>query len=324
MRRRDLIASGFGALLPLSARAQQPSTAVVGYLSSKGPAAEAGIVAAARRGLAKNGFIEGKNLAIDFRWSEGDYTRLPKLAAALVEGKVNVIMASGLPATLAAQKATSTIPIVFRLAIDPVAFGLAQSLNRPGGHLTGVTMLFDPLTPKKLQLLQELVPGMKSVGFLVNPKNQNVASHRRRAEDATHKLDLQLVMLSASAPDELDTAFAEAHKAGVSAVLVGDDPFFDVSSKALIGAAARHRMPTMFYVRDFTEAGGLISYGPSFDEMAEQAGDYAGRILKGARPADLPVGQPTRIELVINMKTARALGITVPQTLLGGADAIVE
>jgi putative ABC transport system substrate-binding protein len=205
-----------------------------------------------------------------------------------------------------------------------VAFGLAQSLNRPGGHLTGVTMLFDPLTPKKLQLLQELVPAMKGVGFLVNPKNQNVTSHRQRAEQAAQELGLRLAVLSASAPEELDGAFDQAEKAAVSAVLVGDDPFFDVSNKELVAAAARHRMPTMFYVRDFTEAGGLMSYGPSFDEMAQQAGDYAGRILKGAKPADLPIGQPTKIELVINMKTARALGITVPQSLLGRADTIVE
>jgi putative ABC transport system substrate-binding protein len=323
LRRRELIAVAAGAALPAGARAQ-PAPAVIGYLSSKNPAAEAVIVRAAREGLAKNGFVEGRNLSIDFGWSDGDYSRLPRLAAELVERKVSLIMSSGLPATLAARKATSTIPIVFRLAIDPVAYGLAQSLSRPGGDLTGVTMLFDPLTPKKVQLLQELVPGIRDIGFLVNPKNQNVTSHRQRAEEAVRTLGLRLVVLTASTPDELETAFARARQEAVSAVLVGDDPFFDVSSRELVAAAARHAMPTMFYVRDFVEAGGLISYGASFDEMAYQAGDYAGRILKGARPADLPIGQPTKIELVINMKTARALGLAVPQSLMGRADTIVE
>jgi putative ABC transport system substrate-binding protein len=322
VRRRHLIALGLAAALPSAAGAQQPAT--IGYLSSKNEAAEAGIVAAARQGLAQNGFIEGKNLSIDYRWSGGDYTRLPKLAAELVARKVDLIMTSGLPATLEAQKATSTIPIVFRLAIDPVAYKLAQSLNRPGGHLTGVTMLFDPLTPKKLQLLQDLVAGTRSVGFLVNPNNQNVTSHRQRAEEAARALGLRLVVLTASAPAELEPAFAEARRQAVSSVLVGDDPFFDVSSSALTEAASRQLMPTMFYVRDFVEAGGLISYGPSFDEMARQAGDYAGRILKGAKPGELPIGQPTKIELVINMKAARALGLSVPQSLLGRADTIVE
>ncbi|MGE5151600.1 MAG: ABC transporter substrate-binding protein, partial [Rhodospirillaceae bacterium] len=263
-------------------------------------------------------------LTIEFRWSDGDYSRLQGLAAELVDRKVDVLMTSGLPATLAARKATSAVPIVFRLAIDPVAFGVAQSLSRPGGNLTGVTMLFDPLTPKKLQLLHELVPGSTSVGFLINANNQNAASHRAFSENAARNLGLQLTVVQAGTVPELDAAFAAARKAGVGMLLVGDDPFFDTSSRDLLAAAARHAIPTMYYVRDFTAAGGLISYGPNFGEMSRQAGDYAGRILKGAKPADLPIGQPTRIELVINRKAAAALGLTIPPSLLARADEVID
>ena len=324
MRRRDFVFLAGGAVTGPLGAAAQPAMRVIGYLSSKGPGAETGIVAAARQGLAQHGFVEGRGLTIEFRWSDGDYSRLPDLAAELVERKVDLLMTSGLPATLAARKATSTIPIVFRLAIDPVAFGLAQSLGRPGGNLTGVTMLFDPLTPKKLQLLHELVPGSTSIGFLINARNQNAASHREHAEKAARSLGLQLVEVSAGTEPELDAAFAAARKAGVGTLLVGDDPFFDTSSGELIAAAARHAIPTMYYVRDFTAAGGLISYGPNFDEMARQAGDDAGRILKGAKPADLPIGQPTRFELVINRKTAAALGLAIPPSILARADEVIE
>jgi len=324
MRRRDFVSILGGATAwPLLAHGQ-PARPVIGYLSSKGPGAEVGIVAAARQGLAQQGFVEGRSLAIEFRWSDGDYGRLVGLAAELVERKVDLLMTSGLPATLAARDATATLPIVFRLAIDPVAFGLAQSLGRPGGNLTGVTMLFDPLTPKKLQLLHELVPGSSSVGFLINANNQNAASHREHAEKAARSLSLQLTEVSAGTVPELDAAFATAKKAGVGTLLVGDDPFFDTSSDALIAAAARYAIPTMYYVRDFTAAGGLISYGPTFDEMARQAGDTAGRILKGDKPANLPIGQPTRIELVVNRKTANALGLAIPSSILARADEVIE
>jgi putative ABC transport system substrate-binding protein len=296
----------------------------MGYLSSKGEAAEAGILAAVRKGLAENGFVEGRTVSIAYRWSEGDYDRLPALAADLVARKVNVIMASGVPATLAAKAATSTIPIVFRLAIDPVAFGLAKSFNRPGGNLTGVTMLFDPLTPKKLQLLHELIPTAASIGFLINPKNQNAQSHKDRAVAAARQLGLRISVLTASSAGEFDAAFAASRQQGGGAVLVGDDPFFDVAKQELVTAAARHAVPTMYYVRDFVAAGGLISYGPSFEELSHQAGIYAGRILKGANPAELPIAQPTRIELVINLNTAKALGLTIPQSTLGRADEVIE
>jgi putative ABC transport system substrate-binding protein len=325
MRRRDFVFFlGAAAAWPFAAGAQPAASPVIGYLSSKGQEAEVGIVGAARQGLAQNGFVEGRNLTIEYRWSDGEYGRLAGLAADLVGRKVDVLMTSGLPATLAAKAATSTIPIVFRLAVDPVAFSLAQTLGRPGGNLTGVTMLFDPLTPKKLQLLHELVPGSQSIGFLINGRNQNAASHREHAEKAAASLGLRLTEMSAGTVAELDAAFAAAKKAGIGTLLVGDDPFFDTNSRELIAAAAQYALPTMYYVRDFTAAGGLISYGPNFEEMARQAGDYAGRILKGDKPANLPIGQPTKIELVVNRKTANALGIAIPSSILARADEVIE
>ena len=309
------------SLWPPVGRAQTPP--VIGYLSSKDEASESGIVAAMRKGLADQKLSEGRHFSIAFRWSAGVYDRLPGLAADLVGRKVDVIATSGLPATLAAKAATPTIPIVFRLAVDPAAFSLVQSFDRPGGNLTGVTMLFDPLTPKKLQLLNELIVD-KSVGLLVNPNNPNARSHVEHAEAATKSLGLSLSVLDAGSAEAIDGAFDAARQRRIGALLIGDDPLFDVQSRRLIEAAARHKMPTMYYVRDFVAAGGLLSYGPSFDEMSTHVGIYVGRILKGERPALLPVQQPTRFELVINMKAARALGITVPPSLLARADEVIE
>jgi putative ABC transport system substrate-binding protein len=325
MRRREFVTilGGAVAALPLAARAQQATMPTIGYLSSKDESAEARILVGVRKGLAEQGYVEGRNVAIAYRWSVGAYDQLPRLAADLVAHKVEVIAASGLPAALAAKAATSTIPIVFRLAIDPVAFDLTQSFDRPGGNLTGVTMMFDPLTPKKIQMLHELVPGL-SIALLVNPKNPNSGSHKAHAETAVKSLGLQLTILSAGSGEEIRPAFAIARQKGIGALLVGDDPLFDVQSLQLVEAAAHFNMPTMFYVRDFVEAGGLLSYGPSFDEMALQVGIYTGRILKGAKPADLPVQQPTKFELVINMKTAKALGLNVPLHLQQIADEVIE
>jgi putative ABC transport system substrate-binding protein len=297
--------------------------ATIGYLSSKDEKSEAGIVAGVRRGLAEQGLVEGNNVSIEFRWSRGEYRRLPELAAGLVAGKVDVIAASGLPAALAAKAASATIPIVFRLAVDPIAFGLAQSFDRPGGNLTGVTMLFDPLTPKKLQLLHELVSDV-SVGLLVNPNNPNAASHKGHAETAAQALGLRLDVFTAGSPDEIEPAFAMARQRGIGSLLVGDDPMFDVENLRLVAAAGHHKIPTMYYVSDFVIAGGLFSYGPSFAEMAMQMGNYVARILKGTKPADLPIQQPTKFELVINVKTARMLGLTVPPTLLAQANEVIE
>ena len=303
---------------------QQSVRPVIGYLSSKGEAAEAGIIAAIRKGLAERGFIDGNNVGITYRRSEGDYTRLPALAADLVDKKVNVIAASGLPAALAAKAASPAIPIAFRLAIHPVTFGLAESFSRPGGNITGVTMLFDPLTPKKFQLLHELLPNATSIGLLVDPKNQNAASHQENAERAAQTLGLRLVVLTASSANEIEPAFVAGSQKSIGALLVGDDPLFDVLNERLVSAAARYKIATMYYVRDFVATGGLISYGPSFDEMAKQVGVYLGRILEGTKPADLPVQQPTKIDLVVNVKTAKALGLTIPQSFLLRADEVIE
>ncbi len=276
-----------------------------------------------RKGLAEQGLFEGQSVSIAYRWSAGDYRRLPELAADLVTRNVDVIAASGLPAALAAKAASSTVPIVFKLAVDPIAFGLAQSFDRPGGNLTGVTMLFDPLTPKKLQILHELVSDL-SIGLLVNPSNPNATSHKEHAEAAAQAIGLRLSILTASSSAEIEPAFALGRQRGIAAVLVGDDPMFDVENHRLVAAAGRFKVPTMYYVRDFVLSGGLLSYGPSFDEMAMQMGIYIGRILKGAKSADLPVQQPTKFELVINVKTAKALGLTVPPTLLARADEVIE
>jgi len=325
VRRRDFIALIGGGVVgwPASTHAQNSSIPTVGYLSSKDERAEAGIIAGIRKGLAGQGLLEGQNVAFAYRWSAGDYSRLADLAADLVATSVDVIATSGLPATLAAKAASSAIPIVFRLAIDPTSFGLAQSFDRPGGNLTGVTMLFDPLTPKKLQLLHELIPG-SSIGLVVNPNNQNATSHKEHAERAAKALGLDLTVLTAGTPDEIDPAFATARQSGLRAMLVGDDPMFDVESKRLVAAAAGNKLPTMYYVSDFVFAGGLISYGPSFDEMATQVGTYIGRILKGAKPAELPIQQPTKFELVANVKTAKALGLALPPALLANADQVIE
>jgi putative ABC transport system substrate-binding protein len=325
MRRREfitLMGSGMAAW-PSLAAAQGSANFTIGYLSSKDEKSEAGIIAGIRKGLAAQGLTEGQNVSILYRWSAGEYQRLPGLAADLIANKVDLIGASGLPAALVAKSATTTVPIVFRLAIDPTAYGLAQSFDRPGGNLTGVTMLFDPLTPKKLQLLHELI-SEPSIGLLVNPNNQNVASHREHAEKAAQSLGLRLTVLTAGAPNAIEPAFATARQQGIAAFLIGDDPMFDVESARLVAAAASHKIPTMYYVGDFVEAGGLFSYGPNFAEMAMQVGIYIGRILKGAKPADLPVQQPTKFELVINTTTAKTLGLTVPPTLLARADRVVE
>jgi len=297
---------------------------VIGYLSSKDPAAETTIIGPVLDALKQEGFTEGRNLTMLYQWAEGDYDRLPEQAAALVARKVEVIVTSGVPATLAAKAATSSIPIVFRLAVDPVAFQLAESMNRPGSNLTGVTMLFDPLIPKKMQLLHELVPQTRSIGFLINPKNSNASSHKEHAEAAAKSLGLKLIVLTASRGEEIEPAFATGRQHGAGAILVGDDPFFDVKKAELVATAASSRFPTMFYVRDFVDAGGLISYGPNFEEMARLVGNYAARILNGANPAELPINQPTKIELVVNTKAARALGLSPPQSLLARVDEVIE
>lgn len=325
MRRREfvILVSGSAAAWPRYAFAQDSAIPIIGYLSSKDEAAEDVVIKGMRVGLADQGIVVGQNAALIFRWSSGQYDRLAALAAELVSAKVSVLVTSGLPATLAAKAATSTIPIVFRHAVDPVSFGLVQSFDRPGGNLTGVTMLFDPLTPKKLQLLHELVPD-KGIGFLINPKNQNAASHKDHAESATRALGLNLTLITASNADEIATALKQAEQLGIRALLVGDDPLFDVEVQTLVRAVEQSRIPTMYYVRDFVVQGGLISYGPRFEDLSRQMGAIIGRILKGAKPGEVPVEQPTKFELVINLKTARKLGIALPPTYVARADEVIE
>jgi putative ABC transport system substrate-binding protein len=309
---------------PLAARAQRTITPLIGYLSSKGKFAEAGSVVAMREGLKERGFIDGVNVRIEYRWCDGDYGRLPRLAADLINQDVNVITASGLPAALAAKEATSTIPIVFRVAVDPVAADLVASIDHPGGNITGVTALSDQLTPKKIQLLHELVPSALKIGFLIDPKNQNVALYKENAERAAETLGLRLSALAASRAEDIDSAFAAASRDAVNALLISDDPVFAVISHQLVDAAARSKIPTLYYDSGFVLAGGLISYGPSFDELARQQGSCLGRILEGAKPADMPVQQATKFELVINLKTAKSLGLRIPPSILASVDRVID
>ena len=317
MRRRDVITliTGAAARWPLGASAQQPELPVVGYLG----ATSGGPGPAFRRGLSEAGFVEGRNVAIEYRWAQGEYDRLPALAADLVARRVTVIFSSSITSTLAAKAATSTIPIVFDVGVDPVAFGLVTSLSHPGGNLTGVAFLLGELWPKRLQLLHELVPKAGTIGLLVNPANSNSAPNTRNLEQAAKALGLQLEVLPASTESDIEAAFATIERRRVDALLVGDDAFFNSRSTQLPAMAAAHRVPTIYFVREFAASG-----GPSFTAMTRIAGEYTGRILKGAKPADLPVQQPTTFELVVNLKPAEALGLTIPPSILARADEVIE
>jgi putative ABC transport system substrate-binding protein len=329
VRRRDVLPL-VGALAatgwPFAAGAQQPAMPLVGYLSSQPPTSGVGADTAAgwRAGLAESGFVDGRNVEIIYRWSGEDYERLPALAAELVGRNVAVIYASSLPAALAAKKATATIPIFFGASVDPVAFGLVASLSHPGGNLTGITNMFDQIEEKRLQLLHELVPDAAVIGCLINPNNPNAASRRQHAEAGALALGLQLSMLSAGTAAEIDAAFAAGRQKGIGALYIGPDPLYDVSLEQLAALAVRYRVATIYHKRDFADAGGLAAYGSRQAELSRQGGIYTGRLLKGEKPADLPVVQATKFELVINLKTATAIGLTVPQALLARADEVIE
>jgi putative tryptophan/tyrosine transport system substrate-binding protein len=322
-RRRFLTALGGAAVWPLAAGAQQKAVPVIGYLSSYSPSNP--FVAAFRQGLSEVGYVEGQNMAIEYRWAEDRYERLPALAADLVARKVDVIAASGGDlSSRAAKSATSTIPIVSVIGGDPVAAGLVASLARPGGNLTGVSFLDVELMPKRLELLSELVPQANVIALLVNPGDPNADRIIRDAQEAARSKGVQLPILKASTESEIDAAFATLVELRAGALLVGADPFFLTRREQLAALASRHAIPAIYSLKNFAASGGLISYGTSLTAVYRQLGIYAGKILKGEKPADLPVEQPTRFELVINLKTAKALGITVPQSLLARADEVIE
>jgi ABC-type uncharacterized transport system substrate-binding protein len=326
VRRRGLILL-LGSMMAASRalRAQQKAMPVIGFLSSLSAGPFAPLVAAFHQGLNETGYVEGQNLAIEYRSAEGRYDRLPALAADLVGRNVDLIVASGgTPSALAAKSATSTIPIVFTAVSDPVGAGLVAGLARPGGNLTGFSVLASELTPKRLELLSELVPQARVIALLVNPTNPLTEPMIPDVQEAAHAKGVQLAILKASTESEIDTAFASLVQPQAGAVVVGADGFFDSRREQLVALASRHAIPASYEWREFVEAGGLISYGPSLAAVFRQVGVYAGRILKGAKPADLPVQQPTTFELVVNLRTAEALGLTVPPSILARADEVIE
>jgi ABC-type uncharacterized transport system substrate-binding protein len=326
MRRREFITLLGGAAVawPLAARAQQPAMPVVGYLNFGSPESDTPRLTGLRRGLNQTGYVEGRNFVIEYRWAGNQADRLPALAADLVQLRVAVIVAPGLVPTLAAKAATTSIPIVFGAGVDPVQLGLVASLNRPGGNLTGVNLLSGELGAKGLALLHDLVPSIETIGFLENPNNPASEQNARDVMAAAPALGLKVQILKASSDREIDAAFVSLVQARIGALFVGNDLFFNNRIEQLIALATRHAIPVMYPYREFVVAGGLISYGVSLSELYRQVGLYAGRILKGEKPADLPVMQATKIELVINLKIARILGLEVPAKLLALADEVIE
>jgi putative ABC transport system substrate-binding protein len=326
MRRRELMLLLGGAMtVARGLRAQQRVMPVIGFLGGTSPGPMAPFTTAFRQGLSETGYVEGQNLAIEYRWAEGRYDRLPALAADLVGRKVDLIATSGgISSALAAKSATSTIPIVFTTGSDPVERGLVASLARPGGNITGVTILNVELMPKRLELLSELVPQAKVIALLVNPKNAGTEPMIRDVLEAARAKGLQLPILEAGADGDFESAFASLVQLHADALVVVPDPFFGSRGDQLVTLASRHAVPAIYARREFVLGGGLISYGPSISVAYHQLSIYAGKILKGAKPADLPVQQPTTFELVINLKTAKALGLTIPQSILGRADEVIE
>jgi putative ABC transport system substrate-binding protein len=325
MRRRKFITllGGAAATWPLVAHAQQPMP-VIGFLNSASPGPFADRVRAFRQGLSETGYVDGQNVKIEYRWAEGQYDRLPTMAADLVRRQVTVIVAGGAGAQPVAKAATTTIPIVFSIGSNPVEVGLVASLSRPGGNLTGVTTLNVEVGPKRLELLHELVPAANNIALLVNPTNPNAEPLSKTMQAAARTLGLQLHALHASTERDFDTVFATLVRLRAGGLVITNDPFLVSRSEQLAALTVRHAVPTIYQYREFATAGGLMSYGVSDHDSYRLVGVYTGRILKGEKSADLPVQQTTKVELIINLKTAKALGITVPQLLLGRADEVIE
>ena len=327
MQRRDFIKGIAGSIAawPFAARAQQPAMPVIGYLGIRSPAADAPFVAAFHQGLSEAGFVDGKNVTIEFRSAQNDYGRLPALAADLVQHRVNVIAATSTPAALAAKAATATIPIVFETGSDPVNIGLVSSLNRPGGNVTGVAQMNITITPKRLELLHELIPTARVMALLVNPADPTIAAAQSSGVgSAAQSLGLELHVLTATSDRDFDAVFAKLSQLRAGGLVVGGGAFLLGRQKQLGGLALRHSMPAVGESREFVLGGGLISYGSSFADAYRLTANYVARILKGEKPNDLPVQQATKVDLFVNLKTAKALGVNVPNTLIGRADEVIE
>jgi putative ABC transport system substrate-binding protein len=327
MRRRDFISliGGAAAAWPLVGRAQQSGLPIIGFLSSRAPGDSAGVLAAFYQGLREAGFVEGQNVQIAFRWAEGHYDRLPAFAADLVGLPVAAIFAAGgQPSTFAAKAKTSTIPIVFSAVSDPVQLGLVASLNKPGGNVTGMSMFAEDLWAKSAELLKQMVPKVSVVAYLINPSSPSTTMYTKAAAAAGNSLGVSVTMLEAGTEQALNEAFANFEKSGAGGLVVPNEPFFDTQRDRVVALATKYAVPVIYPFREYVLAGGLMSYGPSLVDLYRQAGVYLGRVLKGEKPADLPVQQPTKFELFINLKTAKALGLIIPPALLATADEVIE
>jgi putative tryptophan/tyrosine transport system substrate-binding protein len=326
MRRREFIKfiSVVAAAWPFSVRAQQAAMPVIGFMSARSPDDTGPVLQAFLKGLGEGGFFDGQNVTIEYRWARGEYGRLPALAAEFVQRRVNVLVATGgEPSAVAAKQATSAIPIVF-VSADPVRAGVVESLNRPGGNATGSYVATTEMEQKRLSLLHELTPGVPLIGALLNPNSPSAARQLSALEEAARTIGRRLVVANANNDDELNVAFALLLQQRIGALLVAADGYFDTRRDRIIAFASQNRLPAVYHFREYAFAGGLVSYGPSITDSYRQAGNYTGRILKGEKPADLPVLQPTKFDFVINLKTAKTLGLVVPFGLLNAADEVIE